>query len=499
MTRQNDRMRRRGIAMALALVLAAVPAAAYGGTVKKNGGAAAAGAGPAASQASSFEALFVPRATAAKTGGYYFNGTGMYTYEQMEQDLAALAGTYGIPVDSLTTTADGRNVYHTVLGNAGAPKKILAVASTHGREYMTSQLLMRQVKDILDRRAAGDTSLNSVCIHVIPMLGPDGVAISQYGIKGLRTQGMRNQVNGILQSWADWDLLTDSDKYLWYLNKWKNNGSGVDLNRNFSTAGWEGLNDLRGKPANDLYKGPSPESEPETRAFVQLVRQQKFDEVLSYHAQGQVIYWYVPGAPEAVNARNQVLAELVRLDTGYSPVAAENSGTGIGSMKTWLNQVMGIPAVTIETGLGTCPLPESDLDGIWQKNRTVLYDMVTELLVGWDEYCLRKGYTQPAEETAAAETSAEQTEAAPVGPGQTAAGPGAAAPTVTEQSVTGQTAAGPAETMPAATEQAGVVQAAPPVSGETSSASGTVSAAEGQTAAAEGGVLYVEAIPSGAP
>ena len=53
---------------------------------------------------------------------------------------------------------------------------------------------MRQVKDLLDRRNSGDQALQDVCFHVMPMIDPDGAAISQYGVDGMKTQKMKNTV-----------------------------------------------------------------------------------------------------------------------------------------------------------------------------------------------------------------------------------------------------------------------------------------------------------------
>ena len=170
---------------------------------------------------------------------FYFAVSGMYTYSQLQSDIALLTQRYsGVSADSIGNTADGRQLYRIVIGNPAAEKKILVVAAMHAREYITTPLVMRQLKDLLDRRDSGDTSLESVCMQFVPMLDPDGVAISQYALDGLQTDAMKRKVNAIIQSWAEWGLLEDTNKYNWYLNKWKNNANGVDLNRNFPTPGW---------------------------------------------------------------------------------------------------------------------------------------------------------------------------------------------------------------------------------------------------------------------
>lgn len=237
---------------------------------------------------------------------FYFAVSGMYTYSQLQSDIALLTQRYsGVSADSIGNTADGRQLYRIVIGNPAAEKKILVVAAMHAREYITTPLVMRQLKDLLDRRDSGDASLESVCVQFVPMLDPDGVAISQYALDGLQTNAMKRKVNAIIQSWAEWGLLEDTNKYNWYLNKWKNNANGVDLNRNFPTPGWAPLKDLRDKPASDLYKGPSGGSELETQAIMRLVQSQKFSEVVNYHSQGQIIYWAHSKAGTEVRERAQ--------------------------------------------------------------------------------------------------------------------------------------------------------------------------------------------------
>ena len=371
-----------------------------------------AGPGTTAVQANQSVPQYQPRAAANKVGGYYFNGTGMYTYDQLTADLNSLKSISGFDCGSMGQSPDGRELWHAVIGNPSASKKILVIATMHGREYMVTPIVMRQMKDLLDRRNGGDQVLQDVCFHVLPMIDPDGVAISQYGVDGMKTQKMKNTVNNILQSWSSWGLFDDANKYIWYLNKWKNTATGVDLNRNFRTGGWDGLNDLRAKPSSELYKGPFPESEPETRAMVQVIQGTAFDEVLSYHMQGQVLYWYAPTGAAAVNDRSREIAEVVKAATGYSLVPAENNGTGIGSLKTWLSEVKGVPCVTIEAGIGTCPLPETDYEAVWQRNKDVLYEAALELSIGHEAYKELKGWNAAAvTETVAAGTADDAAEA----------------------------------------------------------------------------------------
>jgi murein peptide amidase A len=58
----------------------------------------------------------------------------------------------------------------------------------------------------------------------------------------------------------------------------RQNAHGVDLNRNFSR-GWR----PRGRPGSTYYSGPSPASEPETRAAIRLIGRIRPDATVWYH------------------------------------------------------------------------------------------------------------------------------------------------------------------------------------------------------------------------
>ena len=90
---------------------------------------------------------------------FNFLGSEMYTYQKMEGDINLLKQKYeGVTSDSIGTTPDGRNMYRITIGNKDAGKKILVVGAIHAREYITTPLVMRQIKEMLDKRAEGDKS-----------------------------------------------------------------------------------------------------------------------------------------------------------------------------------------------------------------------------------------------------------------------------------------------------------------------------------------------------
>ena len=209
------------------------------------------------------------------------------------------------------------------------------------------------------------------------MNNPDGVTLSQFGIAKVNKQeNVANLLAMIEHDKQRENYTGDTD---WYFRRWKNNINGVDINRNFSI-GWAQLDDSRYFPSYEYFKGPSAESEAETQALIKVLTEADIDEVINYHAQGGVVYWSYGGATDEVEARSLELAKLVKQDTGYILGAASTNKNSVGSgaYKEYL-AAKGIPAVTIEVGVGSCPLPESDITGIWGKNQNVLSDLIYEI------------------------------------------------------------------------------------------------------------------------
>ncbi len=214
-----------------------------------------------------------------------------YTYQNMLEDTELLLQLYPdlVTQDSIDTTADGRMLMHYVIGNPDAPKQIFINGAIHAREYLTFQLVMKQMCVYLEHIRQNDswegldyqTMWDQVAVHVVPLVNPDGVQISQFGLDGLQNEEVRNGIQTLAAN--DGTAVTTS-----YLDHWKANASGVDLNRNFD-AYWESYEGT-GYPSSDHYKGTAPGSEPESAALIRLTEEQHFLYTISYHTQGHVIY-----------------------------------------------------------------------------------------------------------------------------------------------------------------------------------------------------------------
>ena len=75
------------------------------------------------------------------------------------------------------------------------------------------------------------------------------------------------------------------------------------------------------------------------------------------------------------------MADIVVLiqdtDLWHRKLTDQNS---VQDFKDWLDWEKGIPSVTVEVGIGTSPVPEAQIDTIWQQNAGVLPDIVKYII-----------------------------------------------------------------------------------------------------------------------
>ena len=293
----------------------------------------------------------------------------VYTYEDLVSDTDLLKSRYSsvFSADSLGETADGRQILH-LLVNGGI----------HAREYITCQLVMKQtvsfLKHIKNGDSYGDISykdlLQDTAIHVICMVNPDGVSISQQGLDGVQTDTVRKNLEQISQ--MDGASLSDND----YLEQWKSNANGVDLNRNFDAL-WDSYADPAGHPSADHYKGTAPGCEAESNALIQLTLQEHFSRTISYHTQGDVIYWYF-GQEGSLYDQTLSFANTIAAATGY-PLDADYQALDPAGYKDWAILSQGIPSLTIEVGTGDTPVSPDQFETIWEENQFVWEEMLKTL------------------------------------------------------------------------------------------------------------------------
>lgn len=304
----------------------------------------------------------------------------VYTYVDLEQDMCLLLQSFPdmLYVKDIGLTADSRRLWLFRIGSENASKKILIQAAMHGREYITSQLVVKQLREFLQlyhqnksyfgysyNQLMGDTAL-----YIIPMVNPDGISISQLGISGLQIPRMRRRVKDISQ--LEGRSLEESA----YLQEWKANANGVDLNRNFDAL-WESYTAGPSHLASEGYKGTEAGCEAESQALIDLTLKEKFARTISYHACGECVYWYF-GQEEPLETVSFDFAQRIGNTTGYYLYANYEKLDPAG-YKDWCIYQLNIPSLTVEVGRDTVPVPAEQFENIWVENRYVLQETLLDI------------------------------------------------------------------------------------------------------------------------
>jgi len=269
-----------------------------------------------------------------------------YTYARAVKDMKALAKQHeNCSYHVLGQSVLGQDIPMLSIGDADAPVQVLIVGATHARENITARLAVAQAKDLLENGQTdylGQTFeewVENIRLDIVPVLNPDGMRLCTEGVGWIRPASARKEF--IAQFGTDLAL-------------WKANGRGVDLNSNYD-ADWE-LIDSEKVPGPEGYKGLSPVSEPENMAIVQLIEQNEYDALLSYHTRGEVIFWYYHQEGEQ-KARDLAFAEAVARETGYALVDEATSAASMGGLKDWFVQKYARPALTLEMGVSGLSYP----------------------------------------------------------------------------------------------------------------------------------------------
>ncbi len=280
----------------------------------------------------------------------------MYDYAQLKKTAEALPHTvFGQSVLH-------RNLYLLSLGQG--PVRVLLHAAHHGLEQITTEVLMRFYWECREGILRGDRACTELAerltVDLVPMVNPDGVELVLHGLSGDHPYyyDLKRMLNGR----EPWEV-------------WQANIRGVDLNHNYD-AGFERSKTLLSavgitEAGPTRYAGETPESEPESRALAELTRQRDYDLTLAFHSQGEVIYYgYLNYAPPEAEEIGRVLAEA----TGYGLEKAEGV-SALGGYKDWFTKAFRRPGYTIEVGRGKNPLPPTDLEGIYQRVRPMLFTL----------------------------------------------------------------------------------------------------------------------------
>lgn len=283
----------------------------------------------------------------------------LYDYEDMTRDLGRLERKYAgkVKLMDIGTSYDKRTIWCLRVGNPGASHKLVIDAAIHAREWLNTQLIMRQTEDMLRDHRELKKRMKNTCLYILPMDNPDGVTISQYGFKAIRNKKLRKIC-----------------KKAGHAKIWKANARGVNLNNNFP-AGFE--KSKKRKPHYMLYNGKKAGSERESKALMKFIGQIEPDAVLNLHSTGSVLYWDFDVEGQ-LHDKQQELAEKIRSFNSYLMMPKGRSTEGNGGFADWVVYKKKTVSITVETGVTPCPLPHSEYKSIYKRNRDMFRWFMTE-------------------------------------------------------------------------------------------------------------------------
>ena len=282
-----------------------------------------------------------------------------YSYDQMMADLTALSKKKNVSLSAIGKSGFGLDIPVLRIGAEDAEYHILIRGGIHGREHMTSWLATALADYWIEQ---GMISYPNVYLHVIPMVNPDGVAVSQTG--KLKDAQIEIYKRDLQQGYTE-------NKESEYVSLWKGKGLGIDPNRNFPS-GWETINS-RTEPSAMKYRGNQSLCCSEAAALAAYTESYPFDATVIYYASGSIIYWEY-GSKQPVNDLSYDLGKQIESVTGY-PLVGSKEVDGAG-YKDWAMDALEIPSLTIEIGCGDCPLTDREGSSILSRNISVIPTIV---------------------------------------------------------------------------------------------------------------------------
>ena len=234
-----------------------------------------------------------------------------YGYTELLEDLLSLNVLYNEKVN-ISFLGKSVKARHLPLIKIGSGKvKILAVATVHGREYVSSAFIMRSIFELLE---SGE-ELTEKTLYVVPMLNPDGAEIALSGDMPLeKTENFKAEL-------------------------FKNNANNINLNANFPFC--------FSKVPKSRQGGAKAASEPETKALISLCEREGFSSAIALHARGNCIFWRDAG--NGVIKGDRAFAECFEKECGFELISPTKSAEDYsGGFENWFRCRYRKPALCVE-------------------------------------------------------------------------------------------------------------------------------------------------------
>lgn len=300
----------------------------------------------------------------------------IYNSQTFEFDVKSLAKRYSdiLKVEVFGKSYMGKDLYVLKLGKGNT--KFLITGTTHARENITTNYIMRTVEEyalayLNSKKYDGydvNKLLNEVTIYYVPLINPDGL-----DIVNLLKDPIDDPNNPVFGKVDEYTKVT-----------WKANGRGVDLNKNYPFY-FEDVQVINPKQtySSQDYHGPYAASEPETYAMIKLCEENDFQFCINLHCKGKVMFWRDVG--NGVIEGDEKLAKLINKQTGYTMWTPTTSRLSYGGgHENWFRHRFKKPAICLELTAGNDgPIPYNLINR--EKFGDKLYDFYGSRVLDWDK------------------------------------------------------------------------------------------------------------------
>ena len=287
-----------------------------------------------------------------------------HSYSQIDRELHEIAIRHSnvSKISSIGTTWEGRPIWILLVSDDTGPKpEILIIGGHHAREWLTVEIPFLLAEYLTEYYGYDDRVtriVRSMGILIIPVLNPDGYEYSRTIDRNWR-KNRRDNRDGTY---------------------------GVDLNRNYSFE-WGGKASSI-LTSSDIYSGPAPFSELETRAVRDIIVERNIIAVIDFHCYGQLIKY-----PEENIVMEEISFEMTDLIMNIHGKTYQATSYNIplfgGSCTDWINGNGYGDAYLVElrpngntseypwlADYSAFEAPESEILPVWEENRAALLHII---------------------------------------------------------------------------------------------------------------------------
>ncbi|MHA1223244.1 MAG: M14 family zinc carboxypeptidase [Candidatus Heimdallarchaeaceae archaeon] len=292
-----------------------------------------------------------------------------HNYDELTAKLYSLEAHFPELVDlfSIGHSTQGRELWVVKLTNetaSSAKVEFYVVGAHHAREAITVENCLYFIDKLINGTLEGNTTFEQLLekteIYVIPLLNPDGHSILWW-YPWMR-KNMRKSDDDFDRTYIDefevkevWDQATNRSVTIAEDSEdpdteiGEDGPGGVDLNRNYDFQ-WYGSGSSSQR-SSFVYRGPMPDSEPETQAMIEFAWEHDFRYALSLHSgvEAIIIPWgYTNENPPHYTELNDTMYKIKEITA--IPTWEEIGGYNVnGEWGDWMLARRDILPFTFET------------------------------------------------------------------------------------------------------------------------------------------------------